>query len=323
MNKNDNKKMQNNIKISKKYESIKPKTKWDKNSIQAFFMILPQTLGFVIFTLLPILYILRYCFFEYDGITSKFIGFENFTRAFTRDIYYWQSLINTFIFSFGKLIIEIPLALAIAAIVNLNIRGRDIFRVVYFMPNVISTAIVGLIFYFLFSPFEGLVNNVLLSLKFISEPINWFGDKWHAMFVLMVASVWQHFGMNMILFLAGLQSIPKELYECSSIDGATGIKKFFYITLPMLLPVAQVVFMLAMIGAMTMTDLVLVLTNGQPAGSTEVAMTYVYKKFFGAAEGNAIPEIGYASSLAVITAIVIGIITFLYMRLTRKVNEIY
>ena len=291
-----------------------------KDNIQAFLMILPFLIGFILFSYVPILYILRYAFTDYNGYSAaNFTGLYNFVRAFTRDGDFWQSLLNTIILSFGKLTVEIPLALLLAEFLNRKLRGTGFFRVTLFLPAVISAAIIGLIFSLLFAAFNGTVNTILKNFGIISSPVNWFGTKWNAMLVLGIASVWQNYGINMMFFLMALQSIPTELYECADIDGATGRVKFFRITLPMIKYIFQSILLMAIIGSMKVCDLVIALTNGQPGGTTEVVMTYIYKSFFGKSGRNI--EVGYASAMSFITAIVLVMITIVYLRTTKKLKE--
>lgn len=291
-----------------------------KDNAQAFLMILPFLIGFILFSYVPILYILRYAFTNFNGYsTADFTGTYNFVRAFTRDGDFWQSLLNTVILSFGKLTVEIPLALLLAEFLNRKLKGTGFFRVTLFLPAVISAAIIGLIFSLLFAAFNGTVNTILKYLGIISAPVNWFGTKWNAMLVLGIASVWQNYGINMMFFLMALQSIPDELYECAEIDGATGRVKFFKITLPMIKYIFQSILLMAIIGSMKVCDLVIALTNGQPGGTTEVVMTYIYKSFFGKSGRNI--EVGYASAMSFITAIVLVIITIAYLRATKKLKE--
>lgn len=291
-----------------------------KDNIQAILMVLPFFLGFILFSYIPIFSILRYSVTDYQGFgASTYTGFANFTRLFTRDVDFWWSIANTFILSFCKLLVEIPLALLLAVFLSKDLKGTGFFRVTLFMPAVISAAIIGLIFSLLFASFNGMVNTILQNIGVIEKPINWFGTKWSAMFVLGVASVWQNYGINMMFFLMALQSIPNELYECADLDGATGLAKFFKITLPMIAPVFQSILLMAIVGSMKVCDLVISLTNGQPGGKTEVVMTYVYKYFFGNSGKNI--EVGYASAMSVITAIILAFITFIYLRFTKKMKE--
>lgn len=287
---------------------------------QAFLMVLPFFIGFLLFSYVPIIYIFRYSVTDFNGYsTPNFTGLYNFKRIFTSDPDFWQSLVNTMVLSFCKLIVEIPLALFLAYILNLKLKGTGFFRVTLFMPAIISSAIIGLIFSLLFASFNGVVNGILQNIGLIQKPISWFSKKSGAMLVLGIASVWQNYAINMVFFLMAMQSIPNELYECADLDGATGAKKFFGITLPMIAPIFQSILLMAIIGSMKICDLVMSLTNGQPGGSTEVVMTYIYRFFFGNSGRNI--EIGYASAMSVITAIVLGLITYLYIRFTKKLKE--
>ncbi len=287
---------------------------------QAVLMILPFLIGFILFSYVPIVYILRYAVTDYNGYSvANFTGLENFRRIFTKDPDFWMSLVNTVILSFGKLLVEIPLALGLAVLLNRRLRGVGFFRVSLFLPTVISAAIIGLIFSLLFAPFGGTINTMLINLGLLQKPISWFSTKWGAMFVLGVASVWENYGINMMFFLMALQSIPQQLYECAELDGATGWTRFRCITLPMIAPIFQSVLLMAIVGSLKVCDLVISLTNGQPGGTTEVVMTYIYKSFFGKSER--LIEIGYASAMSVITAIFLGIVTFVYLKATKKMKE--
>ena len=287
-------------------------------------MITPMTIGFLLFSVFPIFWVIRWSFFNYNGYSEPvFIGLENFIRAFTRDAAYWNSLKNTFLIAGLKMLIEIPLALILAVLLNNKIKGSAFFRVIYFLTSVFSIAVVGLIFSILFSAYNGIVNAVLRETGLIARNISWFSDKGHAMFVIILVSLWTTFGLNMIYFLMGLQNISKSLYECASIDGATQIQQFFYITVPLVAPILQLVLMLSVLGTMKMTDLILVLTNGAPGGSTEVVMTYIFKYFFSYGDNAARDvQFGYASAMAVITAMILGLITAVYLKISRKMQEV-
>ena len=294
------------------------------NKVQEILMITPMTIGFLLFSVFPIFWVIRWSFFNYNGYSEPvFIGLENFIRAFTRDAAYWNSLKNTFLIAGLKMLIEIPLALILAVLLNNKIKGSAFFRVIYFLPSVFSIAVVGLIFSILFSAYNGIVNAVLRETGLIARNISWFSDKGHAMFVIILVSLWTTFGLNMIYFLMGLQNISKSLYECASIDGATQIQQFFYITVPLVAPILQLVLMLSVLGTMKMTDLILVLTNGAPGGSTEVVMTYIFKYFFSYGDNAARDvQFGYASAMAVITAMILGLITAVYLKISRKMQEV-
>lgn len=287
-------------------------------------MITPMTIGFLLFSVYPIIWVLRWSFFKYNGYSEPvFVGLGNFIRVFSRDPAYWNSLKNTFLIAGMKMIFEIPLALVLAVLLNNKIKGSSFFRVVFFLPSVFSIAVVGLIFSILFRAYNGIVNAILKNIGLITQNISWFSDKGHAMFVIILVSLWTTFGLNMIYFLMGLQNISKSLYECASIDGANEVQQFFYITMPLVAPILQLVLMLSVLGTMKMTDLILVLTNGAPGGSTEVVMTYIFKYFFSYGESAAMEvQFGYASSMAVVTAVILGIVTLIYLKVSKKMQEV-
>lgn len=301
------------IKVNKKYKL----GEW----VQSYLMISPQLIGFFIFSLYPILWVLRLAFYDYDGVRMRFVFMDNFIKIFTMDINFWQSVLNTFLISFIRIIVGIPLSLVLAVILSSKIRGRNIFRISYFMPSVMSSAVMALIFYFLYSSYGGIVNILLQYMNIINEPINWFGEKWAAITVILTAFIWMGFGTNIIFFLAGLQNIPHELYECSEIDGANNFQQFFKVTLPMLAPITRTVVMLEIIGSLKAADLILVLTGGGPGGSTDVMMTYIFKQFFNW-DSMASPRYGYASALGFVTAIIVAVITILYLNATKKSAEV-
>jgi raffinose/stachyose/melibiose transport system permease protein len=185
----------------------------------------------------------------------------------------------------------------------------------------LSVAVIGIVFFYLFGSFNGVINEMLVALG--GKRISWFTNGTLAMIVLMITSIWQNFGINMLFFMTGLQSIPIELYESAAIDGASPTQQFFKITIPMLGPVTQMVVMNALLGSLKVTDLVLVMTNGAPNGKTEVMMSYIYKQFFSRVQSGTANNYGYASALCIITAAILGIITIIYLKMTKKSSEIY
>ncbi|MDR1900948.1 MAG: sugar ABC transporter permease [Treponema sp.] len=292
--------------------------------VQEFFMLLPMFAGFCVFTIYPICWVLRWAWFDYAGYGKAiFIGAENFIRIFTRDGNYWRAITNTFYLAAAKLLIEMPLAITLAFFVNNRVKAASVFRIIYFLPAIFSIAVIGLIFTILFSAYNGIVNAFLIWLGIIRENINWFGGRWIALTVVLMVSLWSTFGLNMMYFLMGLQNIPLELYECATLDGASGSRQFFCITIPLLAPVMQVVFMLSMLGTMRIADLVLVMTNGQPGGTTEVVMTYIFKYFFQYGDAGRISQYGYGSALTVVTGIILAVMTIIYLKHSKRMKEIY
>ncbi len=291
-----------------------------KEAWQSYLMISVSLIGLFIFVIIPIFWVLRYCLCSYSGFgTVKFVGLKNFIKVFTNSPKYWRSVGTTFIFAVGKLCIELPLALVLASILAKKLRGRGFFRGLYFMPSMLSVAVIGVIFSYMFSSYNGVVNEII---KFFGGKggIRFFADEKKALPVLMLASIWQNFGFNMLFFMTGLQSIPEEMYESGRLDGANNRQMFFHITIPMLGPVLQMVTMNALIGSLKVTDLVLTLTDGAPSGKTDTMMTYIYRQFF---PKTSAPNYGYASALTLVSAVILGIVTVIYLRSTKKAGEIY
>lgn len=305
--------------ITRKYVNINR-----KDSFQAYLMLAPMLIGFTLFTIYPMIWLVRWSWFDYNGIsTATFIGFDNYIRAFMRDPHYWHSLLNTWVIVIFKFIIEIPLALFLAVVLNSKRSINSVFRTVFFSPTIVSTAIVGIVFFLMFEPFQGAINQLLKNASIIHSPINWFGDKWLADIVIVIASVWKGFGVNMIFFIMGLQNIPQDIYECADMDGVTKWQKFSKITMPMLASTGKVIMMLFIVNSIKMADLVLVLTNGQPGGSTEVVMSYTFKFFFSYGAADTVSQYGYSSALAVITALMLTVVVGLYMKLTKNMGDHY
>lgn len=298
----------------------KQRYKLQDGDISAYLMLVPTFALFAIFTIYPILWALRYMFYEYDGVSEMhFIGLENFIRVFTRDPEWWKSVSNTFLFASGKLIIEIPLALVLAFLLTQKIKGKGFFRCAYFMPTVTSAAVMGLVFSFLFSSYNGIANTYLEKLGIISKSLEWLADKKLAMLTVIIVSVWQNFGQNVILLMTGLLNIPEEIYESAKIDGANKTQSFFKITLPMLAPMLQLVLMLAIIGSLQSFDSIFVLTGGGPDRATEIMGIAIYNKFF--ASTGVVADYGYGATLAFVSAVIIGIFTVIYMKLTSGMKD--
>ncbi|UQZ35631.1 sugar ABC transporter permease [Paenibacillus sp. PK3_47] len=271
----------------------------------------------------PLLWMLRYMFYDYAGYgEALFIGLDNFRRL-ARDSMFWESVGNTFIYAGGKLLLTLPISLLLAVILNGRLRGSNLLRGIYFMPTVISTAVISVVFYNIFNSYNGMVNTLLLKLHLISQPVDWLGPK-YAMLTVILVAVWGAVGNYMLLFLAGLQSIPQDLYESAAIDGANAGKRFWHITLPMLAPVAQMVIMLAIIASLKGYESIMVITEGGPIGKTEVMYLYLYKLLFPVSTGSPVTQqLGYGSAVGFATALIVGGITGLYFFLSRKMNKVY
>lgn len=295
-----------------------------KNNKVIYLMLLPGLLFLIVFAIYPIGWILKNMFYHYTSYgDNNFIWFDNFIRIF-QDEMFWNALKNTIVYAAGKLVLTIPISFLLAYVLNMKFRGRMFFRSVFFMPTIISVSVMSMVFYLIFNPYNGTVNQLLMDWGMINKPINWFGSNYSMLTVLLVA-VWGAVGNYMIYFLSGLQTISNDIYESAEIDGATGFSKLRYITIPMMAPIAQMVIMLALIQAFKDYENIMVLTSGGPNNTTEVLYLYIYRLMFpmGDAGGNIALQYGYGATVAFATAVLVGIITLLYLRWSKKMNQVF
>ena len=290
------------------------------NALQSWIMLSPQIIGFLVFSIYPMIWAMNKSFYFYNTIASqtRFVGFENFITLF-KDGAYWRTLGNTLLFVAMKIPVELALALLLAILLNFKFKGQGFFRAMFYLPNVISTAIVALIFSNIFTYF-GVINSQAVKLGLLDVPIDWFGTKMKAMTVLVMADIWKTVGMNILYILAALQNVSEEVYESAKIDGANGWTVFSKITLPMIAPVFKIILMLSIVGTLGINELVVVLTNGAPSGSTFTVMSYIFSNYApGMADVGV--NVGYGCAMALITGIVLAMITIVYNKLSEKAGE--
>ncbi len=301
------------------------KEKYDKLEVlQCYLMISMQIIGLLVVTIYPICWAIRLAWYYYDGVisTTRFVGFQNFITIFTKDTVYWKSWLTTIKFTLMKLPIELPFAMCIALLLNAKIKAKSFFRSVFFLPTLIGSAIIGVIFFSLFDYF-GIMNSLLIKLGVISSSIDWFAEPATAMIVLVIGSVWSTFGSNVLYFLAALKNIPAELYESAEIDGASKFVVFFKITLPMMAPILQMILLLSINGTLHVGDFVLVMTGGGPSGSTHTVMSYIINAFVPGFATDQLINIGYGCALSLITSIFMTIIAVIYMKMSKKLSNMY
>lgn len=294
-----------------------------KRQINAWTFVAPSLMLTLIFGVYPVFWALKYMFYDYQGFgTPLFIGLDNFERLF-RDKDFWQSVVNTFIYAGGKLVITIPLSFVLAVVLNRALKGRQLLRAIYFMPTVISASVMAIVFYVIFNSYNGMVNQLLMGAGIVSAPIDWLGAR-HALITAIIIAIWGAVGNYMLLFIAGLQNIPEDLYEAASLDGAGPLRKMWSITVPMLGPVLQMIIMLAITVSLKGYESIMVLTEGGPYGKTEVMYLYLYKLFFPVTSGgSSIQQFGYGSAVGFTTAVIVGLITLVYFYVSKKLNDIY
>ncbi len=274
------------------------------NSGWIFLFLFPTLVVYILFILWPVLGSLYYSFFQWNGfgaVPTYFVGLRNYADIL-KDPFFWNSFKNTFVFVVGNNLIKLPLTLVMAFLLNIpRFRFSNIYRAVIFLPVVSSTAIIGIVFTFLLSPWNGPVNEILMRAGLLGAPVDWLGTAGRAMMMVIMVEIWHYAGQYIVYWIAGLQSIPEELYEAAAIDGADRLQMFFRITIPVLKPVIVVVSLIGFIMSLRVFDIVLSMTGGGPAYGTDVIGTYIYRTAF----GSAARKIGYASAVAVIFGIIV------------------
>lgn len=278
-----------------------------------YALILPGMTLFLVWTMFPLIYAFVMSFFQWNPnplATSPFSGFANYTRAF-HDPIFFQAARNTFLYTVITVIGQITVGLSIAVLLNSKIAGRGFFRIFFYLPVVCSWVVVSIIFSYIFST-GGLVDYIFGDIfHLISPQQNWLGNTSLALPTLMILGIWKGVGWNMVIFLAGLQGIPSEIYEASRVDGANSWQIFTRITLPLLRPTISFASVILTIGAFGSFIPMFILTKGGPLHSTETLLTYAYNNAFSSF------DFGYGAALTYIFAAIIFVLAIVQIRLTR------
>jgi len=258
----------------------------------AILFLLPHMSGFLIFTLLPVLATFVISLFQWNMITApKFIGFQNYVNMLTSDTFFTKAMLNTFIYTIGSVLIIVACSLIVALLINTNIRFKSFFRTMYFVPNVSSLVAISIVWMWIYNSDYGLLNNFLHIIG-VSNPPSWLSDTHLSLLSVIIMSSWTQIGFFTVIFLAGLQGIPKYLYEAADIDGSGRLTTFTKITLPMLSPTTFFVLIMVIINSSQVFEQAYVMTKGGPAFSTTTAVMYIYNNAF------VYEKMGYASALS-------------------------
>jgi len=276
--------------------------------ILVWVFLLPSLVVFFLYRILPLVWnaVLSVQKFSLFGENS-WIGFEHYRYMFEDDVF-WTSLWNTLIY-IASAPIGIVLALAVALMVNSEVRGRNIYRTVVFLSYPLMTVAVGIIWRWMYDEKVGLFNFVLRSLGIIDTPLAFLQSFEWVLPSILLANVWQILGFYMIILLAGIQNIPQNLYEAAAIDGASARQQLFRITLPLLRPSLFLAFVIGIMTSFTSFDLVYVMTQGGPAHSSELLVTYIYKNAF------ELSRVDYAAALTVVQFLLLVVLTWVGNRL--------
>jgi multiple sugar transport system permease protein len=292
----------------------------------AYLMCTPTVLLFLVFMVFPIGFVLYTSLLDWNGIESArhadFIGLDNFRKLIHDDLW-WKAVRNTLLYALLKIVIELPLALLLAVALNSGIRGLVVFRTIGFIPVVTSVAVVSLAFTFFFSPLPGAAfNEILQNLGLVDKPIAFLGDRRYAFWTVTGVAIWHDLGINMVFFLAALQTVPRDLYDAAKVDGASAVQRFFQIEVPVIRPLTAVIISLSLAGSLKVFDIFSVLTGGGPGFSTTTMVLYMfrYTSFGGGGLAGATsqPQVGYGSAVAV----GLGLIIFAVVLFQQWINRL-
>ncbi|MGP3933542.1 carbohydrate ABC transporter permease [Nonomuraea sp. KM88] len=273
--------------------------------------LLPALVLFLLLVVAPMLVAVYSSAFKWNGfggLPTDFIGFDNFTRLFSSEIFA-QDLWHLLVLVVFSICVQLPFSLALAMLLNQRIRGRALYRVVFFAPYVLSEVITGVLFSLILAPDAGMANQLLSVFGVESE---WLADPDTVMPSLFLVMTWKYFGFHMMIYLAGRQNIPNELIEAAQIDGATGWKTFRHVTLPLLGPTIRISIFLSVIYTIQLFDLVWILTGGGPSHSSETMavtmMEWGFKR----------TQVGYASAISVVMFVLSLVFALVYQRFVMR-----
>ena len=277
-------------------------------TIPYLFIAVP-VLSLIVFLFIPMVVSLWWSLNDFSGLqAAKFVGINNYIELLTSDKIFIKSLVNTTVFVLLGMSVGPTLGLLTALMLNQNVHFRSLFRTAYYLPVMTSLVVVATIWVMLYNR-NGLFNTILQNIGL--SKIGWLSDPHYSLVSIVIASVWQGFGFETVVFLAALQSIPRELYEAAMMDGAGAWAQFRYITLPSLRPVILFVYIIGIIGSYQVFDQVFVMTAGGPVYSTSTIVHYLFTKFQDL-------RLGYASAIAYILFAVLVVFSYLQMRFSRE-----
>lgn len=287
------------------------RSKW-RTELKWLTFLVPALVFYLGFYLVPTLSSTYYSLTDWNGITSKFIGLANYKEMF-HDRMIMTSIRNTVQYTIAVTVLQNVFGLLAAMLLVQKFRGVNVMRMLLFMPNIFSMLLIGYIWGFMLEPNFGVVNSMLDAIGLDSWKMGWLSDPSLARWMIVFVTVWQFLGYSMVIYIAGLQGIPKELYESGDLDRATGWRRFVHITFPLVAPAFTINVVMSMIGNLQMFNQIFTLTNGGPGYATESVATMIYRLGFGSGI-----RWGYGSALSVTLFIAILIVTSFMVIFLRK-----
>ena len=288
-----------------------------KEKTQGYFFILPAVLMLGLFYVYPFFKVLQLSFFDWDGIskTMSFVGFAQFTDVLFNNPTWWQSMGHAAYITLLALTVQNGLALLLALFVDKGIKYGHIYRVIFFLPPVLSGIVVGLIWNWIFNGNYGFLNHMLTKVGLGDYVRSWLADPKTALTCVAIIHMWKGFGWGFIILLAGLQNIPRSLYEAARIDGASGWDVFRRVTVPLMIPVFVMVMILTVLGTMQIYDIIVSTTGGGPGYHTEVPVSRILATMLGSS------QFGYACAMGLVFGVVLVTLSIMQMKISKSMQQ--
>lgn len=299
--------------------AVQPKKFWNngrRDALIGWLFLTPEFIGILVLGLFPLLFSLYLSFTDWNlvgGLSSiNFVGLDNFKTLFTDEKFY-MALKNNALFTLITVPVGMILALILSVCIHSKVYGKEYFKVAFFIPYISSIVALGAVWSALYHPSQGPINRFLISMGMMDPP-KWLADTQFSLIAIMIITIWAGIGYQIIIFIAGLSNIPDEMYEAADIDGASRIKQFFHITLPLLGPTISFLFITLLMSSFKVFDLIAFLTNGGPNDSSTVLVYLIYE------EGFRNFRMGYASAISWVLFLIVGIITMITWKIQNKSN---
>jgi ABC-type sugar transport system permease subunit len=288
-----------------------------KSTLENYLFVSPAVIIFIIFYVIPFIWVFQLGMYEWDGIlpTKVFVGLGNFKEIFFEDKIWWQSMLNAGWITFIALTFQNALAFLLAWACDREIKLKNFYRLIFFIPPVLSEVVVGLVWQWILDGNYGLLNHWLAQLGLGNLARNWLSDPNTALTTVAIVHSWKGFGWGFLIFLAGLQTIPRELYEVARVDGANAWQSFTKITVPLMIPVAVLVGILTVLGTMQAFVLIIAMTDGGPAYHTQVPVLRILASMRGSS------RFGYACAQGITFGLILVAISFIQYRFSRKARN--
>ncbi len=289
-------------------------TRRAKDYVTIILFLLPAFILFFVFLVYPIVRSVYFSLFNWNGLgpATKYVGLDNFKQILVDKVFI-KGVLNCFLIVGLSLVLQLPMALALAIMVGRDLPGRAFFRAVFFMPYVLSEVITGIIWMSMFAPDpeRGFINAILILIPGV-KPLDFLGNIHQVMACVFIVLTWKYFGLHMLLDMAGLQNIPREIEEAAMIDGANRWQSIRYVTIPLLSSTLRTSIYLSVLGSLTQFPLVWIMTRGGPVNASEVMATYMYRYTFIRF------QLGYGSAVALVMLAICLVFSVTYLMLNRR-----